>query len=318
MILIVSFADNPHVERVRRHLKSETAVVDIGWFPSAMKLDARFDDDFEGLRLILPSGNTVTAANVGAVWNRRIKPLTLHSELTDETSKLFAWSESNEALLGFWYSLRCFWMNPLTSDEVSQRKIRQLQVARSVGLTVPETVITNDPVIARDFILLKEPRKVIRKAFRNIQQAPRETKIVTKEDLAIIASVRFAPVIFQEFIPAERDLRITVVDEEIFTAGIYSEPAFQTDYRSGLPSARVVSEELPDTIASKLLKLMQELNVSFGAIDMRVTPEGEYVFLEINPAGEYLFIVDRTGQKIPEAIAATLERRNAAHHKQAE
>jgi hypothetical protein len=44
---------------------------------------------------------------------------------------------------------------------------------------------------------------------------------------------------------------------------------------------------------------------------MRLTPEGEYVFLEINPAGEYLFISRRTGLPIPEAIASALERHDA-------
>jgi hypothetical protein len=33
--------------------------------------------------------------------------------------------------------------------------------------------------------------------------------------------------------------------------------------------------------------------------------------LEVNPAGEYLFISKRTGQPIPAAIAASLERHDA-------
>ena len=65
--------------------------------------------------------------------------------------------------------------------------------------------------------------------------------------------------------------------------------------------------ELPDDVAARLRRLMDALDLRFGGIDMRVTPEGEHVFLEVNPAGEYLFVTERTGQPVPQAIAAALE-----------
>lgn len=316
MILIISFKDNEHVEKVRRHLTRESAVVDVSWFPASMRLDAQLANESENIRFGLPDGSYINLGQVGAVWNRRIRPLELHQELTDQTARLFAWSECNEALLGSWYSLRCFWMNPPTADEISQRKIRQLQVARSLGLSIPETIVTNDPVVARDFILLHGPGQVIRKAFRNIPQAPRETSLVANEDLAIIDSVRYAPVIFQRFVPANLDLRVTIIESEIFAAAIRSQPEHKVDYRLHLGSAEVTPYQLPDDVASKLLGLMKAFDLKFGAIDLRVTPQGEHVFLEVNPAGEYLFISERTGQPIPAAIAASLERHDAEHEKQ--
>ena len=50
----------------------------------------------------------------------------------------------------------------------------------------------------------------------------------------------------------------------------------------------------------------------YGASDFRVTPDGDHVFLEVNPAGEYLFASDRTGQPVPQAIAAALARHDRA------
>jgi glutathione synthase/RimK-type ligase-like ATP-grasp enzyme len=118
-------------------------------------------------------------------------------------------------------------------------------------------------------------------------------------------------VIFQRFVPAVADLRITVVDGEVFVAEIRSDADHQVDYRPGLHLARVRPATVPDTVADGLRQLMKLLNVSFGAIDMRLTPDGDYVFLEINPAGEYLFVSRRTGQPIPQAIAAALTRHDA-------
>lgn len=129
-------------------------------------------------------------------------------------------------------------------------------------------------------------------------------------------SVRFAPVIFQRYVPADLDLRVTVVDGEIFAASIASDAEHHVDYRSGLSTALVRPYTLPDEVAERLLALMSEMNLAFGALDLRLTPQGEHVFLEINPAGEYLFISERTGQPIPEAIAAALERHAQAARSQ--
>lgn len=87
----------------------------------------------------------------------------------------------------------------------------QLRVARQVDLSIPETHITNDPEAARVFVLRHDPENVIRKAFRNIEQAPRQTSVLTEDDLSVIDSVRFAPVTFQRYVPPDLDLRIMVV-----------------------------------------------------------------------------------------------------------
>jgi len=309
VILIVSFLDNQHVNKVVEHLSMDHAIVDVAWFPNQMRLTARTGAEADSLEFDLPEGRRIPLDRVGAVWYRRIRPMTVDPLLEDETARLFAWSEANEALLGVWYAMNCFWMNPPLADEAALRKIHQLRIARRVGLSIPETLVTNSPDEARDFIGQHGAGRVIRKAFRNIAQAPRETALVTERELGMLDSVRFTPVIFQGFVPARLDLRVTVVGDDIFAASIESDEAHRVDYRSGLGSAEVRPYQLPADVAERLLALMSELKLAFGAVDFRVTPEGEHVFLEVNPAGEYLFISERTGQPIPQAIAATLERK---------
>jgi hypothetical protein len=41
-----------------------------------------------------------------------------------------------------------------------------------------------------------------------------------------------------------------------------------------------------------------------------LTPDGQYVFLEINPAGQFLFIEKATGQRISAALADALLNEN--------
>jgi hypothetical protein len=313
MILIVSFRDNRHVEAVLRHVSRPVTVFDVADFPSRVSLEVSFSAGFERLRLAPGDGPDIPLGEVGAVWYRRERPLVLDAALTDPTSRLFAWSESTEALTGLWRALDCFWMNPPAADEAGQRKIRQLQLAQRVGLLTPKTLITNDPSSARAFVMEHLEHGVIRKALRNIAEAPRSTALVTVEDLTRIGDVRYAPVTFQEFVPADVDLRVIVVGNEIFAAAIRSKPEHQTDYRMGIASAEFFPYRLPDGVASALLELHHKLGLVYGASDFRVTPEGQHVFLEVNPAGEYLFASERTGQPVPQAIAACLERHDRDH-----
>ena len=312
MILIVSFEGNAHVDCVREKLNRPSVQLDLGTFPARSSLVARLDDEQDLLALRAHDGSMLDLQTIGAVWCRRISPLGLDSSLTEQTAQLFAWSEANEALRGVAYGLGCYWMNTPLADEVAQRKIHQLRLARRLGLSIPETLVTNDPETAREVIDAWGSGQVVRKAFRNLPDAPRTTSIVGEAELALIESVRFTPVIFQRFVPAELDLRVTIVDEEIFAASIRSQPGYEVDYRPGVGTAEMAPYELPEVVAERLLRLMGELDLNFGAIDMRVTPDGEHVFLEVNPAGEFLFVSERTDLPIPAAIAAALDRHDEA------
>ena len=65
---------------------------------------------------------------------------------------------------------------------------------------------------------------------------------------------------------------------------------------------------MPDDVAAMLRDLMRRLGLVYGAIDMRLTPRGDYVFLEINPAGQWLFIEAHSAQPITATIAGYLAR----------
>jgi hypothetical protein len=66
------------------------------------------------------------------------------------------------------------------------------------------------------------------------------------------------------------------------------------------------AHELPPETAAKLHELMGCLGLTYGAIDLRLMPEGRYVFLEVNPAGQFLYIEQATDQPIAAALAHVL------------
>jgi glutathione synthase/RimK-type ligase-like ATP-grasp enzyme len=149
--------------------------------------------------------------------------------------------------------------------------------------------------------------QTVYKTFLASEENWRETRVLRQAELALLDSVRLAPVIFQEFVPALCDLRVTALGDRLFATAITPPPgAYAADYRMDLDGARFAPTDLPAATEGALRALMRELGLLFGAIDLRLTPEGRYVFLEINPAGEWRFIEERSGQPLTAAMGDLL------------
>ena len=180
-------------------------------------------------------------------------------------------------------------------------------MATELGLRVPRTLITSAPERARAFIEATGIGKTIFKTFSCTHQIWRETRLVRREDMGVLDTVQLAPVIFQEYIPAEADLRITVVGTQLFAVAIRAQHTdYPVDFRMSLGQAEIRAADVPDEIAGRLRAFMTRLGLVYGAIDMRRTPDGEYVFLEVNTAGEFLFVEERTGLPIARSLANLL------------
>ncbi len=308
-ILIISHTHDIHGTQVLSRLEQRGADVlflDTSRIPREVNvtLEHFADRDWKGTLAV--DGRALQLDAIRSVWWRRPQPFTLHSEIDGADDRHFALSETHAAMSGAWSLLNARWMNDPDRDDRASRKAWQLRVAREAGLTVPRTCITNVPDTAREFVAVCSTN-VIYKAFSATEKTWRETRVLKESEIGLLENVRFAPVIFQENIPGRADLRITVVGDAIFPAEIVvPQHAYKHDFRMSMESAAIVKHELPDGVATSIKALMKSLGLVYGAIDMRQTPGGDYVFLEINPAGQWLFIEHRTGQPISETIADQL------------
>lgn len=309
-IVIVSHAADDHAAAVAECLAGAGArarLVDTGAFP--LKLSLSFGiSGTDRSATIGQNEQELDVADINVVWWRRPQPYVL-DEAMDPTVACFAYSECHEAMAGMWHSLKARWVNPPAADEIAHHKPYQLAVAQDVGLRVPLTLITNDPDAARGFLSQAGAGRFIYKTFLAHESHWRETRLVTARELRLLDSVRLAPVIFQEFVEAEADLRVTVFGQDIYAAEILTAPgSYEYDYRVDLTAVTMRPASLPEDVERALLDLMQRLGLVYGAIDLRRTPEGQYIFLEINPAGEFLFIEDRCGLPLAAAMAKLLTR----------
>ena len=209
-----------------------------------------------------------------------------------------------------------FMVNSLAMEDRANDKGLQLRIARRLGLTVPETLITNSPEQAKAFCARFQEVvfKVINPPhFRDgAQLSCIGTSLLTRDDLAALDGVRHSPGIFQNRVPKRFDLRVTIVGDQVFPVAIHSqeEPSAEVDFRQawryGIPLRHEV-HELPRRVRSQCLELARELGLVYCAMDLVVRPDGEYVYLETNPSGQFGWIERATGLPIARALAALLD-----------
>jgi hypothetical protein len=310
MILIVSHHQNPDVQAVMRALRRAgehaVRVVDLSDFPMRMDLTIEYGHDRRPSSVLrFADGSRVALDDVTAVWWHRPQPFSLPEAVADPVHRDFALREAQTAWRGFWQTGRALWINDIGRHEAALPKPGQLVAAREVGLSIPDTLITNNPDEARRF-WSRYRSEIVYKAFTAIEGVWRETRLLGADEQSLAEAIRLTPVIFQRYVAAVVELRITVVGQRLFAAEIHCpQGEYPVDVRMnrGLPCR---PHDLPEDITRKLMQLISRFGLEFGAIDMRVTPEGEYVFLEINPVGEFGHVEGATGLPIARAVAERL------------
>lgn len=306
MILIVSYPDEDHTMKVVEHLNNagmEVGILNFADFPSNKNLLMSWDPIEASQYIVNGQGEKIDFSGVKVVWWRRIVDFGINEQMSDSSDQVFASSETSQAIYGLLETINCPWINPLHADEAAHKKPYQWEIAKRVGLSIPKTIVTNDPIAAKEFINKVGIGKVVFKAFIAMAQSWRETRLIEQNDLDRIDSVKYAPVIFQEYIDGV-DLRITFIGDKLFTGEIDArETSYPVDMRMVLGEAKIKPVELPDKVKKLIIKFMRATGLVYGAIDMKRTNDGEYVFLEINPAGQWLFVEQYTGLPISQAIA---------------
>lgn len=309
MILIISTPRDEHAMAVQvelTRLGARSHLLDLSGFPQRLGLSMRYDSN-GGSFAFGCDESSLDLEDCGAIWWRRPQSPDISPNIPRTSHRQFAFNESVEALQGLWHALQPFWINDPAKDHVAQRKAYQLRVAQDVGLTVPVTLITNCSAAAKEFVSRHGRNRVIYKSFSALEHEWRETRLLAENEVQLLDNVQYAPVIFQEYVEATVDLRVTVVGEQIFAAAIHSQDtSYKVDCRIDISNARIEAVDLPGEVQDRLHALMKELGLVYGAIDMRRTPDGRYIFLEINPSGQWLFIEHYSKQPITQAMAQKL------------
>ena len=311
MIVIAARSDDPHALRVAEMLRSkhslEPVILDTSQVPTSMGLSGTFDQKGWSASLFghSASGEQAWSMSLGdatAFWWRRPQGMEIDSRITDPESRRFAYDECVSGLYGLLQCCGGLWVNDFAADQAAEYKTRQLQLAARVGFEIPDSLVTTSPEQALDFLGRNEGG-VVYKAFNQHGLVWRPTRILGQAELDLLDHIRHAPVIFQTFVPGVEDVRVTVIGERLFATAFDLSEARTVDHRVDLTTLPCAPHQLPASVEATIRSFMELLQLEYGAVDLRRTPEGDYVFFEVNPAGEFVYLEDRTGQPLSAAMA---------------
>jgi glutathione synthase/RimK-type ligase-like ATP-grasp enzyme len=336
---IVIFTEelDPHVDEVLlllREMGQEPARVHTADIPQHTSLSLSYDGA-SWKNILQTRTRTIPLEAVRSIWWRRPTPVQLPETLTPD-EEAFARSEATQAITGMWEMLEhsCYWVSFPANIKKAGHKISQLQRARNLGLEIPRTLVSNDPNSVRTFYEACNRRMIYKTigdphptSLRFESRAERQkynqehpyvnfarsiyTTLIREQDLARLDTVHLAPGIFQEYIPKRVELRVTVIGDEIFTAELHSQVHEETryDWRHYEVDIPIYEHQLPVEIGEKCMALTKAYGLNFSTSDLILTPDGRYVFLEMNPNGQFLWVqYGVPGLHLREAMAACLIR----------
>ncbi|MBM9506910.1 ATP-grasp ribosomal peptide maturase [Actinacidiphila acididurans] len=287
---------------------------DAAGFPQSISLSATHEAAEAGWRGVLDDGHrSVRLEDVRAVYYRRPGRPVIAKTVAGPYA---AWAQhqADTALLNVVSALPARWINNPHHDRLASHKPQQLVAATRAGLQVPRSIVTNIPEEARRFAkyvagpLICKPIIGGRLDIGSGRKLMVATHILGPDD--IDDSLRLTAHYIQEAVPKQYEVRLIVVDGEMFAARIQadSEKA-RTDWRTDPDALGFSITRTPGRVAAALRRFMASYGITFGAFDFAVTPDGDWVFFECNPAGTWAWVENRTGLPIAAAHADYLQGR---------
>ena len=303
-LLIFSNDEDAHVQAVVAALQDHQ--IDMvrlcgADFPVRDTISIRLSTAEQAVSLESEGGAVVDLSSVTTVWRRRSEYPSINTGLIHPEDRKFAYKEAEAAANG----LRdvsallndAIWINTRQSAALAQNKPYQLAQAIKTDLNIPKTLVSNSPSDVRAFYSAL-PRGAIYKPLTPAVWEDEDDVLVyfveplDEEALSDSDIVRATPGIYQENVEKAFELRVTIMDRFVHAVKVDSQAlaAAQTDWRQHIHDLKVEHFQLPDNVETKLLNFMELMGLRFGAIDLIVTPDGDYVFLEVNEMGQFLWI----------------------------
>jgi len=314
MILIITRKDDAHADLVVKKLKE------------LQKRFFRFNTDCASDYEIalspssahirhLATERSVNTDDIKSVWLRR-RSLPKSIETAPREFGRFLEEEWSRFYRNLWVLLENrFWISPVLAIERAKDKLRQLQLAKSLGFCIPETLVTNciNDVLA----FQKKFKQVVYKphesgAIRSGTDNVLYTNVINSELLQrndLTDNLRICPGIFQPYIEKKHEIRATVIGHKVFAVKLDSQSNDKTriDWRKhNFDNMAHTAHQLPKEEEARCIQLIEHLGLQFGAIDLIVTPKNELYFLENNANGQWAWIEILTKQPIASEIALLL------------
>ncbi|MCX5381140.1 ATP-grasp ribosomal peptide maturase [Streptomyces sp. NBC_00091] len=307
-VLVVTNLDDPTADLVIDELHGRGVPVvrfDSGDFPTTLSFAARITPQGIQGSLTTPT-RSADLTKIRSMYYRR--PSGFAFPHLDEQTARFAITQARYGLGGVVASLpTCLYVNHPHRIGDAEFKPSGLVAAVASGFRVPSTLITSDPIEAREFIsryqsVIYKPLSTPLYRLDGVSATVKVEKVTADE---IDDSISGTAHLFQHVVDKVADVRLTVMGEEIFAVRIDSD---LLDWRTDYSKLRYSVVELPDGIEESIRAYLSHFGLVFGAFDFAVDTVGQWWFLECNPSGQWAWLEPETGLPMTSAMADLLER----------
>ncbi|MEU5180686.1 hypothetical protein AB0G49_11610 [Streptomyces longwoodensis] len=231
-------------------------------------------------------GQRVRLEDASLVWWRRVRAAQKDAESRDSTSERnLINNDCRGALTGILCAaFQGEWVSHPEATDRASDKLYQLAVARRNGFRVPRTLVTQSREEVMSF--LREVGRVIVKPVVGTSGPLLFMQYLDQPDSIPAPSYEACPAMYQEYIEGDEHIRLNCFGERMYAALLKTETL---DWRADL-TIPISSWSVPDELAERVTTVLRALGLRMGAIDIKLTPDGEPVWLEVNPQGQFLFL----------------------------
>lgn len=184
----------------------------------------------------------------------------------------------------------------------AENKVYQMVYVSRNEWNIPKSYIGNDKHLSNEY---KQSLSIIKpltigKTYGKNGWELYQTNLFRgiEEDIAL------TPVYLQHYIKKQYEVRITIIAKKVYAVRIDTKN--KIDWRMDYSNHRYSLIDCPKDIIRKCYQMMLDFNLVFGAFDFVVTPENEWIFLEINPNGQWLWLEQSLGLDISQHILNNL------------
>lgn len=306
VVLIVSVTDDLHALCIRRALRSrgvpcvlfECDQMSAG---NTVELDLGPDGSCRSARVAMTrDGVEVDVAAINVIWWRRVRadqqlpaarPTAHQIALVNNDCR-----GSLEGLLRT--AFRGKWVSDPAATDLASNKIKQLAVAASCGFRIPETLVTQSADAVRSFSDRLAGRVIV-KPVVGAAGPLLFTQFVSDVDQLDPASFAVCPAVYQEYIPGTSHIRLNCFGDRSYGALIETNAL---DWRPNL-NVPISEWSVPESLHRRVRAVLDQLGLEMGIIDLKLTPAGEIVWLEVNPQGQFLFLEGTAGMPLSSHFA---------------
>ena len=298
-ILILGNASDSHAAHLKSVLTHEGVTVDYfdtRLFPTQLRMS--WQPNTQVGCLTLPGGERqLNLKDIHSVFWRNFSGVYV-PPLKDTDRERIAFNDSMSTLRSLIKACPARWINSWQAYQFHKEKPLQLSKVKQLGVDIPATLVSNSPEQVREFVLALE------KAIFKPVYGGSHTQLVTEdllepERLSQVLSI--SPVTIQDYIPGT-NIRSYVIKESVFSAEICSH---SLDFREDL-NAELLPVELPESVYQQCLAIAAALMLEWTAIDWRLKPTGEYIFLEANPSPMFIHFEHQTGFPLTQKLVSLL------------